>query len=55
MVVGSLVAQTLYGLYLPIMVCPIDGVADGVDLAMTCDSKGAATLTFGDLRRGELS
>ena len=55
MVVGSLVAQTLYGLYLPIMVCPIDGVADDVVLSMICDGEGAATLTFDGGRPGEVS
>ncbi len=44
MVIGCLVARRLYGLSVPIMVCPLEGLADGVFLAMSCDDAGAAWL-----------
>ena len=43
-VVGCLVAQTLYGLYVPLIVCPIEGIADGDLLAIRGDLDGGAEL-----------
>ena len=42
--VGCLVAQTLYGLYVPLIVCPIEGIADGDLLAIRGDLDGGAEL-----------
>jgi predicted aconitase with swiveling domain len=47
LVVGCLVAQSLYGLYVPLMVCPIEGIADGDLLAIRCDPGGSAELLAG--------
>ena len=44
LVVGCLVAQTLYGLYVPLIMCPIEGIADGDLLAIRCDQDGSAEL-----------
>jgi len=44
LVVGCLVAQNLYGLYVPLMVCAIEGIADGEPLSITCDLSGSAEL-----------
>ena len=46
MVVACLVAQRLYGLYLPMMVCPIEGIADGDPLHLACTDHGDATLSW---------
>ena len=48
MVIGCLVARRLYGLSVPIMVCPLDGLADGAPLAMSCDEDGTAWLKEAD-------
>ena len=45
MVVACLVAQRLYGLYLPMMVCPIERIADGDALRLACTDRGDATLS----------
>ena len=44
MVVGCLVAQTLYGLYVPMIVCPIEGILDGDLVSITCEESGTAEL-----------
>jgi predicted aconitase with swiveling domain len=43
--VGALVAQELYGLSCPIVVCPIDGIATGDSLRIDALGGGPATLT----------
>jgi predicted aconitase with swiveling domain len=42
--VGALVAQELYGLSCPIVVCPIDGIATGDGLRIDALGGGPATL-----------
>ncbi len=41
MVIGCLVARLLYGRAVPIMVCPIDGIADGCMVRIDCDGPRA--------------
>ena len=42
MVIGCLVAQKLYGLFVPMMVAPIDGIKDGDVVRIECGADGAA-------------
>lgn len=42
--VGALVAQELYGLSCPIVVCPIDGLATGDSLRIDAPEGGPATI-----------
>ena len=44
MVIGCLVARRLYDLSVPMMVCSLDGLADGDPLALTCGEDGVAWL-----------
>jgi uncharacterized protein len=44
LVVGCLVAQTLYRRYVPLIVCPIEGIGEGDLLAIRCDPCGSAEL-----------
>ena len=44
LVVGCLVAQTLYGRYVPLIVCPIEGIGENDLLAIRCDPCGCAEL-----------
>lgn len=44
MLIGCLVARRLYGTAVPVIVCPIDGIADGDALHLVCDENGGATL-----------
>lgn len=46
MVIGCLVAQKLYGLTVPLMVCPIDGIADGCMVRIDCDGEAKARLSI---------
>jgi predicted aconitase with swiveling domain len=43
--VGALVAQELYGLCCPIVVCPIDGITTGESLRIDAPEGGPATVT----------
>lgn len=40
MVIGCLVARRLYGIAVPLMVSPIDGIASGDVLSMSCADNG---------------
>ena len=44
MVIGCLVAQKLYGLFVPMMVAPIDGIKSDDTVRIECDAAGAARL-----------
>ena len=44
LVVGCLVAQTLYRVCVPLIVCPIEGIAEGDLLTITCDASGGAEI-----------
>lgn len=44
MVIGCLVAQTLYGIYVPMIVCPIEDISDGDVVRVTCAETGTAEL-----------
>lgn len=44
LVVGCIVADVLYGLRVPMMVCSIDGIADDDRMRMYCDEQGNAEL-----------
>lgn len=44
--VGALVAQELYGLSCPIVVCPIDGIATGARMRIDAPEGGSATVTL---------
>lgn len=44
--VGSLVAQALYGLHCPIVVCAIDGIATGDPLRITAGPAGQAEVVL---------
>ncbi len=46
MLVACLVAQRLYGLYLPMMVCPTEGIESGDALRIACDAAGIARLSW---------
>ena len=46
MVIGCLVAQRLYGIAVPLMVAPIDGIASGDLVAMSCAADGTATASW---------
>ncbi len=46
MVVGCLVPQILYGLYLPIIVCSIEGIADGDGVQVTCEVGGEGSVSW---------
>ncbi len=48
MVIGCLVARRLYGIALPLMVSPIDGIASGDLVAMACAADGTATASWAD-------
>src|SRR6478609_3744156 len=43
--VGAIVAQTLYGLTCPIVVCSIEGLRTGATLRVEADDTGAATVS----------
>ena len=45
--VGAIVAQFLYGLQCPIVVCSIEGLSTADPLRVQCDDSGAAVLTTG--------
>jgi uncharacterized protein len=47
MVIGSLVAERLYGIAVPIIACPIDGIADDDMLRVECSAEGVAMLQIG--------
>jgi predicted aconitase with swiveling domain len=44
--VGALVAQSLYSVYCPIIVCPIDGLTTGDRLQLRADDTGPAEVTM---------
>ncbi|MBV8474705.1 MAG: DUF126 domain-containing protein [Hyphomicrobiales bacterium] len=44
LVVGALVARSLYGLTCPIIVCPIDGIRTGAKLRIACAEGSQARL-----------
>lgn len=44
LVIGCLVAQKLYGLFVPMMVAPIDGIEDDDVVRVECGADGAAHL-----------
>lgn len=48
MVIGCLVARRLYGIAVPLMVSPIDGIANGDRVAMACADDGTATARWPD-------
>lgn len=45
MTVGCIVAAELYGLRVPLIVCPIAALIDDDELQVDCDDEGNATLT----------
>ena len=46
LVVGSLVAEALYGMRCPIVVCDIDGITTGHRLRITAPADGAASVEW---------
>jgi hypothetical protein len=44
--VGAIVAQTLYGVSCPIVVCPIEGLTTGTTLRVESDACGMATVSL---------
>jgi len=44
--VGAIVAQTLYGVSCPIVVCPIEGLTTGTTLRVESDAWGTATVSL---------
>jgi predicted aconitase with swiveling domain len=50
--VGALVARALYGLQCPIVVCPIDGVANGDRVQIRARADGAGQVRVVAARRG---
>ena len=49
--IGAIVAHTLYGLYCPIVVCALDGLASGDEVAIRRAAGGAAEIRVGPLGR----
>lgn len=45
--IGAIVAQTLYGVCCPIVVCALDGLASGDQVAILRSDKGAAEVRVG--------
>jgi predicted aconitase with swiveling domain len=52
LIVGALVARSLYGLECPIVTCPIDGVATGDRVHIQAGADGAAQVRVVPARRG---
>ena len=53
MVVGCLVPQLLYGLSLPVIVCSIEGIADGDPMRVVCAVGQEASIDWESLASGD--